>query len=72
MESDETTSARHRRVVGGRNYPAYAFTNHSSDILQIYVWACGLIGLRPRRANRVTVSLARRVDVTMLDELLGS
>jgi len=68
----ESDGCRHRRVVGGRNYPAYAFTNHSSDILQIYVWACGLIGLRPRRANRVTVSLARRADVAMLDELFGS
>jgi hypothetical protein len=32
--------------------------------------SCGTVGLRPRRANRVTVSLARRADVAALDELL--
>jgi len=68
----ESDGCRHRRVVGGRNYPAYAFTNHSSDILQLFVWASGLIGLHPRRANRVTVSLARRPDVAMLDELFAA
>jgi hypothetical protein len=31
-----------------------------------------MAGLRPRRANRVTVSLARRADVAALDELLGA
>ena len=67
----ESDGCRHRRVVAGRNYPAYAFTNHSPDILQLFVWACGLIGLRPRRANRVTVSLARRADVASLDTLFG-
>jgi len=35
------------------------------------MWACGLIDLRPRRANRVTVSIARRADVATLDRLLG-
>ena len=70
--SIESDGCRHRRVVGGRNYPAYAFTNHSSDILQIFVWACGLIGLRPRRANRVTVSLARRADVAIPDDLFAT
>lgn len=67
----ESDGCRHRRIVSGRNYPAYSFSNHSSDILQLFVWACGLIGLRPRRANRVTVSLARRADVGMLDHLFG-
>src|SRR5262245_12913280 len=30
----ESDGCRHRRIVGGRNYPAYAFTNHSPDILE--------------------------------------
>jgi hypothetical protein len=30
-----------------------------------------LIGLRPRRANRVTASIARRPDVATLDELFA-
>ncbi len=63
---------RHRRVVAGRDYPAYSFTNHSNDILGLFVWAWSLVGLRPRRANRVTVSLARRGDVAALDKLLAA
>lgn len=65
----ESDGCRHRRVVAGRNYPAYSFKNHSEDILQLFSWTCDLIGLRPRRANRVTVSLARRPDVAALDRL---
>jgi hypothetical protein len=68
----ESDGCRHRRIVAGRNYPAYSFTNHSADILELFLWACGMVGLRPRRANRVTVSLARRADVAALDELLSS
>jgi hypothetical protein len=67
----ESDGCRHRRIVAGRNYPAYSSTNYSQDILDLFVWACGLIGLRPRRASRVTVSLARRADVATLDRLFG-
>ena len=67
----DSDGCRHRRIVAGRNYPAYSFSNHSADILQLFIWACGLIGLCPRRANRVTVSLARRADVARLDGLFG-
>jgi hypothetical protein len=31
-----------------------------------------MAGLRPRRSNQVTVSLARRADVAALDELLSA
>jgi hypothetical protein len=65
----DSNGCRHRRLVAGRNHPAYSFTNHSPDILDLFVRACGLIGLRPRRANRVTVSIARRADVAALDRL---
>ena len=67
----ESDGCRHRRVVAGRNYPAYSFTNHSTDILNIFVWACRLIGLKPRRASRAIVSLARRADVATLDRAFG-
>jgi hypothetical protein len=67
----ESDGRRHRRIVAGRNYPEYSFTNHSADILELFLWACGMVGLRPRRANRVTVSLARRADVAALDKLLS-
>src|SRR5207244_10672801 len=65
----ESDGCRHRRVVAGRDYPAYSFTNHSNDILGLFVWAWSLVGLRPRRANPVTVSLARRGDVAALRKL---
>src|SRR5262249_8441718 len=45
------------RIVAGRNYPAYSFTSHSADILELFLWACEIAGLPPRRAIRVTVSL---------------
>ena len=67
----ESDGCRHRRVVAGRNYPASSFTNHSEDILLLFIRVCGLISLRPRRANRVTVSIARRADVARLDRIFG-
>src|SRR5574341_470023 len=67
----ESDGCRHRRIVAGRNYPAYSFTNHSEDILRLFVWACGLIGVRARRPNRVTVSVARRAAVARLDTIAG-
>src|SRR5213593_4172791 len=69
--SIESDGCRHRRVVAGRHYPAYSFTNHSEDILLLFIRVCGLISLRPRRANRVTVSIARRADVAGLDRIFG-
>ncbi|MBI2205657.1 MAG: hypothetical protein HYU41_17575 [Candidatus Rokubacteria bacterium] len=67
----ESDGCRHRRMVGGRNYPAYAFKNHSTDILGLFTWACDLVGLRWRRANRVTISIARRPEVARLDAMFG-
>lgn len=67
----ESDGCRHRRIVAGRNYPAYSFTNHSEDILRFFMWACERVGVRPRRTSRVVVSIARRADVARLDHLLG-
>jgi hypothetical protein len=30
----ESDGCRHRRIVNGKDYPAYSFTNHSDDILR--------------------------------------
>jgi hypothetical protein len=49
----ESDGCRHRRIVAGRNHPAYSFTNHSADILELFLWACGMVGLRPRSANLI-------------------
>jgi hypothetical protein len=65
----DSDGCRHRRIVHGRNYPAYSFTNFSEDILTLFTSTCDLIGLRWRRASRVTISIARRADVARLDAL---
>ena len=62
---------RHRRIVNGKNYPAYAFSNRSSDILMLFVWACELLGLRAIRSSRIAISIARRPDVARLDEIMA-
>ena len=62
---------RHWRIVRGRNYPAHSFTNHSEDILRLFLWACERVGLHPRRASRVVASIARRADVARLDVLFS-
>ncbi|HET9491665.1 MAG TPA: helix-turn-helix domain-containing protein [Methylomirabilota bacterium] len=67
----DSDGCRHRRIVYGRNYPAYSFTNHSEDILGLFTSVCDAIGLRWRRANRVTISIARRADVARLDALFA-
>ncbi len=66
----ESDGCRHRRMVAGRNYPAYSFTNHSTDILQLFAWAGQLLGVRPRRTNLVTMSIAWRADVARLDAIV--
>ncbi len=67
----ESDGSRHRRIVNGKDYPAYSFKNYSPDILGLFTWACDLLGIRWRRANRVNISIARRADVARLDALMG-
>ena len=57
-------------MVAGQNYPAYSFTNHSADILELFAWAGKLLSVRPRRTNPVTMSIARRPDVARLEALV--
>ena len=59
----DSDGCRHRRLVNGRNYPAYAFRNRSVDILGLFTAACDLAELRWRQANhgdRLHRSSARR------------
>ena len=67
----QSDGCRHRRVVNGTNYPAYSFSNRSDDILGVFAWGCDLMGVRWRRANRSTISIARRRDVALLDHVMG-
>ena len=66
----DSDGCRHQRIVARRNYPAYSFANVSEDILRIFTWACDVLGVRWRRSNRETISIARR-PVAKLDRLFG-
>jgi hypothetical protein len=68
----ESDGCRHRRIVGGRDYPAYSFTNHSEDILRLFTWACDLLQIHWRRSSRRIVSIARRADVARLDAIFAA
>jgi hypothetical protein len=68
----DSDGCRHRRIVRGRNYPAYSFRNSSEDILRLFSDACDMAGVRWRRANKETVSIARRGDVARLDAIFAA
>lgn len=57
--------------VKGYEYPRYHFSNRSDDIRDIFLWACGLIGVDCRHNNRHTLSVARRASVELLDTFIG-
>lgn len=61
---------RHRRIVRGKNYPAYGFSNRSSDILNLFCWTCRLLGIRHTRPSPIAISIARRPDVAKLDAIM--
>ena len=65
----DSDGCRHRRIVAGRDYPAYSFANASEDILGLFTWACDVLRVRWRRSNSETISIARRADVARLDRL---
>jgi hypothetical protein len=67
----ESDGCRHRRLVNGRDYPAYAFRNRSVDILGLFTAACDRVGLRWRQATREIISIARRADVAKLDAVMA-
>jgi hypothetical protein len=67
----ESDGCRHRRIVNGKNYPAYSFVNRSEDILGLFTSACDMFGIHWRRASETTISIARRADVARLDALFG-
>lgn len=45
--------------------------NKSNDILELFEWACDLIGVRSTRSRIDIVSVARRESVEILDGLVG-
>lgn len=63
------------RVVAGErrryDYPRWQFTNNSDDIRELCCWALDLVGVAWRQSNWKTISVSRRADVALLDELIG-
>jgi hypothetical protein len=67
----DTDGCRHRRVVNGKDYPAYTFSNRSNDIHDLFHWACQLLGVQARRATQISSSIARRPDVARIDAIMA-
>jgi hypothetical protein len=63
--------SRHRRIVKGKNYPAYSFSNRSRDILDLFADACRRLGIHYTRPTRIAISIARRPDVARLDAIMS-
>lgn len=63
------------RPVGGEKkrytYVRYHFTNRSADIKAIFVEACRRLGVDARPNNAMTISVARRESVSILEEIVG-
>lgn len=68
IESDGCRSIRRQ---DGKDYPFYSFNNRSEDILQLFGWACDLIGVHYTRPRIDCISIARRKDVAALDLAIG-
>lgn len=58
------------RVKGGE-YLRYQMANKSNDILELFEWACDLIGVRSTRSRIDIVSIARRESVEILEGVVG-
>lgn len=67
----ESDGSRFDRSVGGRTYPAYDFTNRSSDILNLFKQVCDDLAIHYTVATSKSISIARRDDVRRLDEAIG-
>ena len=67
----ESDGSRFDRCVGGRNYPAYGFTNRSSDILDMFKRVCDELAIQYTVPTAESISIARREDVRRLDDAIG-
>jgi hypothetical protein len=52
-------------------YTRYMFSNRSEDILRLFAWGCGLVGVTARRTTASSMAVSRREDVARLDEFIG-
>lgn len=56
---------------GGWVCPRYGFSQVSTDIQQIFCWACNLVGVHWTRAGARTIYVSRKADVALLDTFIG-
>jgi hypothetical protein len=59
----ESDGSRFDRIVGGKAYPAYEFTNESSDIREIFCRVARALGLGFTTPRPNVVAVARRQHV---------
>ena len=52
-------------------YPRYFFSNLSADIRQLFVDACGRLGVKTTQSNPRNISVSHRKSVAVLEELVG-
>jgi hypothetical protein len=73
IHSDGWRGVNRVRGANGRRYeyPRYMFSNRSDDIRQLFVEACGTIGVNARRMNRWNVSVSDAAGVRRLDGFVG-
>jgi hypothetical protein len=72
IQSDGCRIANRVTVRGVRYaYPRYLFTNVSDDIRALFCRACDAYGVHWTQTDWRTISVARRGDVTRLDEVIG-
>jgi hypothetical protein len=56
--------------TGPYEYLSYQFSNHSSDILDLFAWTCRAVGIEYRR-YATEIRVYRRASVTLLEANVG-
>lgn len=67
----QSDGSRYMNKVNGTNYPRYEFTNNSSEIRELFCWACDLLEISYRQMNWKSISVARKTDTAKLDLFVG-
>lgn len=67
----QSDGCRDGNVVNGKSYPRYSFSNRSLDIQRIFTTTCEALNIHWTQPYWKTISIARRRDVAILDEVVG-
>jgi transposase-like protein len=73
IHSDGWRGENRVRGANGHSYTytRYQFSNRSDDIKRLFIEACDRLDIETRRMNAVTVSVATRRSVALLDAFVG-